>query len=509
MAKTLFGSSEKSNFILNMDLDRYRNACAKLMLIMLWVTAGAQGINQLTYRANAHFTDMIAAGGGALFIGLLGVMLRSVAALFSVMGVLVLIFAVIGLMRKQIRKSAAVPYGLLLGMLLWAAASLYCSYDRSVAFFGQDGRDEGWFALLIYAALFYLGSQLRRREQQESLLRGVMIFGIVQGVWGILQALPFGGFASQYVMLEPLLYDNLRLPSGMTDSPVTYAVLLGMLGCLSVPAELRADQKKTRICAVICRCLTLIMALKTQTVAGIIAAVCIAVMTLAFLFIGRKNAGKKAVMMPALLLGTVLLGGLWTYFTPAVNGAYNTADDSKLPNGFALYDGGIVWDDGYYRLGTAGAYSPQYAQEKSQFEVRDAGSVLAYCRAQGIAAVKIDPLLGVGPDNFYFTQLHRSYQISENPNAIDRPYNDYLYVAATRGIPSLIAQAWLVLWCLALAWKRRKQSGGWGWISAAGAVVSYALTMTAGISVLTAAPLFWIMLGTLAAEPVGDGSVSR
>ena len=497
MAKTLFGSSEKSNFIVNLDLGRYRNACAKLMLLMLWVIAGAQGINQLTYRINAHFTDMIAAGGGTLLLGLLGVMLRSVAALFSVMGVLVLIFAVVGLLRKQFRKAAAVPYGLLLGMLLWAAVSLLWSYDRSVAFFGQDGRDEGWFALLIYAALFYLGSQLRRREQQEYLLRGVMIFGIVQGIWGILQALPFGEFASQYVMLDPLLYDNLRLPSGMTDSPVTYAVLLGMLGCLSVPAESLANEKKARICAVICRCLSLVMALKTQTVAGITAAVCIAAMTLAVTVIRRKDAGKKAASMPVLLLAAALLGGLWTYFTPAINGAYNTADDSKLPNGFALYDGGIVWDDGYYRLGTAGSYSPAYAQ----FEIEDAGSVLAYCRAQGIAAVRIDPLLGVGPDNFYFTQLHRSYQISENPNALDRPYNDYLYVAATRGIPSLVAQVWLVLWCLGLAWKRRKQLGGWAGISAAGAVVSYALTMVTGISVLTVAPLFWIMLGTLAAEP--------
>lgn len=496
MAKTIFGSGAESNFILNMDLKWYRKLCVRLMLALLWITAGAEAVNQLTYRINMHIAESVSG------IGIILVFLRSVAALFAVIGVIAVIWAVIGLMRRQVTKQAAVPYLMLLGLIVWAAVSMFHSYDISISFLGQDGRDEGWLALVIYAALFYLGSQLGQPQEQESLLRGVMLYGIVQELWGILQAMPFGEFASQYSMIEPLLWDRMNLPCGMTDSPVTFAALLGMLGAVSVPAELHASEKKTRICAVICRCLALILALKTQTAAGWIAAGGIAILTLGVCGLHRKNAGRRAWLAAGLLLAAGASGALWTYFSPALNDTYNITTEDRKPNGFDLCDGGIVWDDGSYRLSTAGPYSPALARDAAQFDIYDAGSVLKYCRQQGIAAVRIDPLLGVGPDNFYFTQLHRSYDLSGNPNAVDRPYNDCLYIAATRGIPSLILQLWLWIWCLVLAWRRRTRFGGWTGLAAAGGVILYALTVQAGISVLTVTPLFWILLGTLAADEI-------
>lgn len=497
MAKTIFGTTEKSNFILNMDLDWYRRACTKLMLVMLWAVGISQGIHQLTYRSNAHFADMISEGGFGGVIALLLVSLRSIATVFAVAGVFAIIFLVIGLMRKQITKQSAVPYLMLAASLAWAVVSLCHSYDLTVSFFGEDGRDEGWMALLVYAALFYLGTMLRRTSQRESFLRGVMIFGIVQGVWGMLQAI--FGVASQYVMIEPLLYQDMKLPSGLTDSPITYAMLLAMPLAVSVPAAMLAADTKTRILARICAGVSMLMVFKTQTIAGLTAGIGALVLAAVIFCRKRKDAVGKAWVMPVTVLAAAVCSFGWACVSPALNGTYHTATDEVLANGYALYDGGIVWDDGGYRLSTAGPYA--YTADAS-FDINSAGSVWAYGQKQAMKAIAIDPLLGVGPDNFYFTQLRYSMSVTGNPNALDRPYNDYLYIAATRGIPSLLLHLVLLVLCAVYAWKRRKQAGGWTLTAAAGAVLLYALTAVTGISVLTVAPLFWMLLGVLASEPM-------
>ncbi len=539
MAKTIFGTSEKSNFILNMDLDKYRHACGKLMLILLWAVGISQGINQLTYSANSSLADMVEAGGGGMVFALLMIMLRTVAIIFSVAGVFAIITVVIGLMRKQVTKSAAVPYILLAAMLGWAAVSLFHSYDYKTSFFGQDGRDEGWLALLIYAALFYLGTMLRRKGDREYFLRGILNFGIVQGVWGFFQALPIIDYIapekglSAYRNIDPLSYWNVRLPAGLTDSPITYAMLLAMLAAIAIPAAFRAEEKSTRIRAVICGGLAVLMSFRTQTVAGLIAGCGAILLTVILFAVMHRQAQGKAFVLPLTVAAAAVCAVGWSYAAPGINHMYYHPDkavteepeaglsfsaredienDIILPNGFqirdrkggmhpALYDGGIVWDDGGYRLSTAGAYAEQ---QLDGFSAYDAADVLRYCREQGFRAIKIDPLLGVGPDNFYFTQLRTSMNITANANAVDRPYNDLIYIAATRGVPSLLMHLALLILCLVLAWKQRKVLKSWTLPAAGGAVLLYTAASMTGISVLTVAPMFWCLLGMLAAEPIAE-----
>lgn len=537
MAKTIFGTSEKSNFILNMDLDKYRRGCGKLMLGMLWAVAVSEGINQLTYYANPGFAEKIGAGGGSMVFAMLMIMLRAVAIVFSVAGVLAIIAVVIGLMRKQVTKSAAVPYLMLAGMLGWAAVSLFHSYDLKTSFFGQDGRDEGWLALLIYASLFYLGTMLRQKEDREFFLRGILNFGIVQGVWGMIQALPILDYfdpnkgLNVYRNIDPLLYWNVRLPAGLTDSPITYAMLLGMFAAIAIPAAMFSAEKSVRVRGVICAGLAVMMSFRTQTIAGLIAG-CGGLLLAVILFaVKRKQAVGKAAAVPVTAVCAAALAFGWCFAAPSMNHSYFHPDKTNIqqpkeglsysgrekdvaeaqrPNGLtvsdregntfpALYDGGIVWDDGYYRLSTAGPNG-----KSEEFNVYDAASALRYCWKQGIHAIGIDPLFGVGPDNFCFTQLRTSYVIAENQNAVDRPYNDLLYIAATRGVPSLIVYLGLLVVCFVLAWKRKAVLKSWTFPAAGGAVILYTAASLTGISVLTVAPLFWCLLGMLAAEPITE-----
>ncbi len=540
MPKTIFGTTEKSNFILNMDLDKYRSACGKLALVVFWATGLSQLLNHWLSASELSLATTLEGGGFAGLVVYFLLLLRRVSLVFSLTGVFSLFAVFAGLMRKQFSKATAVPYLILLASMVWAMISRLFSYDMKVSLFGYPGREEGWFALLMYAGIFFLGTMLRKKEDLERFARGLLTFGIVQCAVGILQALPFVDYLnpnkglSPYRNIEPLLFWNVRVPTGMASSPITYAMLLGMLGALSVPAALFSETKKTRTLAVICAALSVVMTLLTHTIAGVTACIGILLLT-AVLFAAKSKQvrGKKAAL-PAAAAAALVCGLAWVALTPVLNHAYfhpdmDTAgtkekgltfaawesgtEKAQLPTGFAqsyskddkarpaLYDGGLVWDDSFYRLDTSGPYAPG---TDVGFEIYDACSVIRYCWAQGVKAIKIDPLLGVGPDNFIYTQLHRSYAVSANPNSVDNPYNEYLYIAATRGVPSLLMHLALIVICFVLLWKRRSTMKSWVRISAACAVLVYCAAAFTGMSVLSVAPVFWMLLGILAADPMPE-----
>ena len=540
MAKTIFGTSDKSNFILNMDLDKFRSACGEITMIIFWATAIAQLMDHMIGASEMALSSIANQGGLAGVLVFLLLFFRKTSVVFSITAVFALFATAIGLMRRQFSKATAAPYLLLSGSLIWAMISRFHSYDLRVSLLGYTGHEEGWFALLMYAGIFYLGSMVRSEKDRGRFVRRLLVFGIAQGVVGVIQAFPFLDYLdpnkglNPYRNIDPLLYWNVRLPSGMTDSPITYAMMLGMLGALAVPAALLSDEKKTRVLARICLFLSVLMSLKTQTVAGLITGFGLVLLALIVAAVKRKNAVGKAA--PAVLAcAAVILAAGWICVSPRLNQSYfhpeqpdRSTENPEVPKGLtfaawekdvssvvldnafvfnkdksgktypALYDGGIVWDNGYYRLFNCGAYSPAVEHD---FDIYDTFSVLRYCWAQGVRAVKIDPLLGVGPDNFIYTQMKVSYAISNNPNSVDNPYNDYLYIAGTRGIPSLLMHLALIAVCFMLAWKRRKSENSWIRLSACCAAALYALTAIVGQSVLTVTPVFFVLLGLMAADP--------
>ena len=524
-----------------MDLDKYRSACGKLSLIVFWATGCSQLLNHMLSSSEMALADALEGGGLTGWFVFFLLLLRRVSLVFSLTAVFGLFAVVAGLMRKQVTKSTAVPYLILLSSMVWAMISRFHSYDMKVSLFGYPGREEGWFALLMYAGIFYLGTMLRRKADLERFARGLMGFGIAQCVVGIVQALPVFDYLnpykglSPYRNIEPLLYWNVRVPTGMVASPITYAMLLGMFGAVAVPAVLFSEEKKTRRRGAVCAFLSVVMMLKTQTIAGVIACCGLLLLT-AILFAakGKQVQGKKAAM-PAVAAAALACGLGWVCLTPSINHAnflpdrtesstkeagltltaWETAHaDAEIPDGLmqrptkenksylALYDGGLIWDDSFYRLDTSGPYSLKLSE--GLFDIYDASSVIRYCWNEGVKAIKIDPLLGVGPDNFVYSQLHRSYLISDHANSVDNPYNEYLYIAATRGIPSLLMHIAVIFVSFVLMWKNRKTAKSWVKISAACAVILYAAAAFTGMSVLTVAPVFWMLLGILAAEPIPE-----
>ncbi|MBP1549895.1 MAG: O-antigen ligase family protein, partial [Oscillospiraceae bacterium] len=153
--------------------------------------------------------------------------------------------------------------------------------------------------------------------------------------------------------------------------------------------------------------------------------------------------------------------------------------------GIYLRDKAIAYTDAYYRLFIV-AGSPSPINDDSHWEIGADRSLLM---------IKEHPLLGVGPDMFAKEQFTEELAI----DSIDRSYNEYLYIAATRGIPSLVVYLALLGVTVYRLIKDAKQftSDREKWFRPAllTVIIAYSIQAFFSASNVTVAPFFWLLLG--------------
>ena len=115
------------------------------------------------------------------------------------------------------------------------------------------------------------------------------------------------------------------------------------------------------------------------------------------------------------------------------------------------------------------------------------------------------PLTGTGPDQLVYPQLYTFGTLHEgaempdvivqNRGTFDKVYNEYIYTAATRGIPSLIALLAVILPALFMSFKamKKRQSGE----STAVFMLTLcgALVFLIGCSNIAYSPVYWAIAG--------------
>lgn len=462
MAKTLFNSSDQSNFILNMSTEDYRSYLLKVLL--------GYAILMPLFCIPLEFASLYTMPGMAL----------------SIVGVFAIVFALIGFMKKVTPSSLYLPACLWLGMVLWGVVSLSTAYDVNIALMGSDGRNEGLLSVIFYGCIFLLGAQLGTESNRNKLLCGLLGLGLLHSVWGILQAF---GLPSYYDRLDTLLLFNARIPSGLAGSPIFLAIILTMLLPAALLGAAAAESKKQRIFCTICAVCYAVMAVKTQTLIGLCGT------GAALLLCGIYTAVKKqkAVHLAAVLAAAVL-GGIWVFFTPSINGMTYTTSRIPVENHFELCDGALIWMDGSYRLNGSGYYSIQ-DHGNGSFEIDSIPDSYGFLWSRTLDIIQERPFSGTGPDNLAYAQIYdQTAELAQNLNAFDRCYNYYLHLAATMGIPALLLFLGLVVIVLIRGAKQLRQGG---WLSAAVyfGVILYLAAMVIGTSAVTITPVFWMLCG--------------
>ncbi len=480
MPKTIFNTTEKSNFILNMKLSEYQDYLLKILLGYL--------ILMPVFCIPLEFAKVYSVPGMAL----------------SIIGVAAMVFVFIGFMKKVTPRSLWMPAGLLGGLVIWGIVSLINSYEYNVSLMGADGRSEGLLSVVFYGCLFLLGAQLGTAKNRRKLLDGLMLFGLVQCVWGLLQALPLG-FPSYYQNLEPLLLFRAFLPSGLTGSPIFLAILLVMLSVPAILGAAYAEEKKSRTLYTVSACAFILMAVKTQCLLGFAGSILALLGTGAYLLV--KKADKSAFGRFAAVLLAFVLGVGWACASPAVNGTYSreSGAETAVSAGFTLYDGAIMWEDSSYRLAVSGYYTAEGAENPNgDFELAGITDTYRYLWGTSLSIIGRFPLVGSGPDNLVYPQLYQHHEIMGNPNTFDRAYDHYLHIAATLGIPALLL--FLALMAVTVC-RGAKHCKDGSWVSAGmfGAVLLYLLMMLFGASSITTAPVFWMLAGAA----MGERTISK
>ncbi|MGN0579462.1 MAG: O-antigen ligase family protein [Ruminococcus sp.] len=395
MAKQLFKTSEKSNFILNLTEEKYSQLASKAL-------AGLFVLMPL-FAIPSQCTDKV------------GFSVETIGLIFG--GVVCMIFALIAMMKKYITKKMLIPVIAFAGMLGFGAVSLFDCYNRQVGFYGTDGRGEGLLAIIFYFCFFITGLSLKTEKSVITLIYGVIASGAVNALWALVQL--FYGKIGDFTYVSVKI--KAHAVSGLAQNPIFFSMLLTLSLTAALIGFIMTGSKRTRIILAVCAALFSFTMPFTHTIMGFAGIAVAAVSTIIAAFISKspkiRLAGLLTAVIPPIISIIIVSAGL----------IGNISE-------YKLYDGRIMWWDSYNRLSASGIFDPRV----TEIDIEDPLSFYPYMTEETLDIIKTYPLTGAGPDQLVYPQIHVSEIIQENPNTFDKNYNEYLYTAATRGIPSLL-----------------------------------------------------------------------
>ncbi len=465
MPKTIFGTTEKSNFILNMSkttVEKWVNGLLYGCICILFI--GGAVITAVD-KANAFMGSFLYAAG------------------FSC-----ILFYIVLLLRKDIKLKDSPAAFLIIAMAVLAFASYYRVVLTSdsqeyinTALMGELGRYEGLLSIIAYFGIFLLAACVTKRDAAKKLLVLMAAVGIIQAIVAVMQHIPWD-FPSDFRKLPAiLLLKNVHLSSGLSDSPIFYGTFLTIVSGIAIAGAVwEKNAKAARIygAAAMLFFLTGLFTSSVVPLIGIGADVLVILAIELFKKGGEKfsggilNSSRKRIF--AVILGFAAIFGI----VFATQGIY-------------LRDKAIAYSDAFNRLYIVGSPSP--VNEESLWEIG---------ADRSFTMIKDSPILGVGPD------LMAKYQIMRedlSTDSIDRSYNEYFYIAATRGIPALVVYIVLLALSFIRLFKGIKEFYGdpdaWYRAAIAAAVTAYSVQAFFSASAVTVAPFFWLLLGMAWAKP--------
>lgn len=463
MAKTIFNTSEKSNFILNMTEEKYSDIASKALTAMCLIVS----LFTIPAECSEKVGFPIISGG------------------LAIAGVVCLILSLIAVIKGFVDRKMIFPVCAFAAMLVWGVISLINSYDVTVSFYGFDGRGEGLLALIFYFGFFITGLTVKREKAVSSLLGGVIAAGVLNSVWGLLQVF-VPGMPSSYDYV--VVAGQINAASGLAQSPIFLAMLLSLSLTAAIIGFVMSKSKSRRIICIVCSCLFSFVMTLTYSLVGVCGAVFAVIAAVISVFVSKapkiRLAGIAGIILPAALAAVLASVGI-------VGGN----------NSYKLHDGPIMWTDSYSRLSSSGIFHPD------ALSIDDTADVYSFLNTKTCNIIKKYPIAGTGPEQLVYPQLYSSSQIDENAGTFDKVYNEYLYTAATRGIPSLIALAALLISLIAVsAGRLSKNTDSLTSVSCFFLLVCGVFIFFIGCSNIAFSPIFWACAGASCAAAVSGAS---
>lgn len=456
--KTIFGTTSKSNFILNMRQETLQNWIAALLAACIIVP---QITGFLVYGVNASPAFMSA---GLYFTG------------FSC-----ILFFLIAMIKGSLSFKKDKILRLIVFMAVWAFASYYSVVLRrdaaseivNTALSGEIGRYEGLLTLLGYFGIFCLAACVTREKTVRLVMDIVIAAGVVQSLFAVFQHIPKLRFMPNFADLPTIALKDVMLSQGLSESPIVFGTFLTIVFAAALTG---AVYEKSILRARIYGAASMLFWLVgffTSSIVPIIG------MSAVFIIISVIVFASKPVKFENGLLKT----SVYRYAAAAVGMAVIFAL-IWIFQGIYIRDKAIAYYDAYFRLFIVTNYS--YVNEQSLYGIG---------LEKSLHFIKEHPILGIGPD------LMAKYQMMNEELSlcsIDRSYNEIVYIAATRGVPAAAAFVVFLIASIKASFGRLRTSakgGSWLYMALFTAIAAYIIQSFFSFSSILCAPIFWLLCG--------------
>ncbi len=462
MSKQLFNTTEKSNFILNMTEEKYSQLASYGLSLACFTTA--------IFAVIPEFVDKLS--------------YSIVSGGLAVSGVICMILALIAVMKKYIDIKKLFPVCSFGAMILWGIVSLINSYSVSTSFYGFSGRGEGLLAIIFYFCFFITAMSVKREKAVKSIINSVIASGLLHSLVALIQV--FTGKLSHYRFISLDIKANAA--SGLAQSPVFLAMVLSLSLTASLIMSVTTDKK--RIFYIVSSCIFSFVMMFTYSLVGITGIIISIILSATAVFISKspkiRLVSLLSSVIPAVVSVIIVNAGL-----------IGEISSYKLYDGYSLW-----WADSYMRLSSSGDYNSE------KVDISDTAEVYGYLNSTSLDIIKKYALTGTGPDQLVYPQLYTnggldmettdmSTIIFLNRGTFDRVYNEYLYTAATRGIPSLIALVLILGSVLVNGFRKVKKFRSDINICTFMMFICGILIFFIGCSNITFSPIFWTVSGLL------------
>lgn len=339
--------------------------------------------------------------------------------------------------------------------------SLFFAINIKLAIEGTDRREEGYSILIMYMLLFLAARAASNLDGR--FYKGMLITACILSVYGILQ----------YYKIDPIPQDFIRRGWYTAFSTFGNPNFTGTYLVLMIPFSMHFYIIKKSKLGCIAFSIILLCLLCTMTRGawiGGFAAVLSYLMVMWFLREKYKGTLKRTAVLMVIAIVIII--------------------------GFNLQTGNAVRD----RFKSVVSESKDIVEQNAEAEY--AGSSRLFIWKRVVELIVKKPWFGFGISNlqiplseFYSDEIK---VVFGNGAVLDKAHNEYLNIAVSSGIPSLLAYLGFLLLILKKGLSRLKKEPFLWPIMAA--VLGYLMQAFFNISVVSVAYIFWVFLGLMAGE---------
>lgn len=350
-------------------------------------------------------------------------------------------------------------------LAIWGVVSTCFAFDRDIALYGADTRNEGLFAWLAYYLLFYCVSLLSKEEKKKC-ISYFSILGLIMLITGLICSYTGIGIWLSYrpMAFVPLLHQNMY---------AGFAVLY--LG-IHVGWALFTQVRKERLYALVAAIVAIAAIICSTSSLGSVSAVFMLLVLLGMCILFDRGKGKlfwRNVICYSLIL--VVCAAILVPVIDVTNGRLLSQDVQN--NNQMIEEEGVV----------NGALNGRVDHWMA-----------------GVRALPDYWLTGVGIDNY--KKILKDYD-GYGRYKVSTAHNEYIQLALTEGVPALVFYLYLLFvaffagirqWRNQAAEKEEQNE----WLDRALflAFMGYICQAFVSFSSVAVAPFFWILLGMISTD---------